>query len=160
MKSFGYIPNCDIAWSHDKSIHNFLRSLSTVFVFSWLLLLVIQTTLKSSLFQHGLLSHHWPQTPTWPQVDKVYLCINPVDLQVLVSVLSFIPCALVLFLLLFQGSKNPDRKYLMEISYLWLFVPRSLILCIISGYESLYLFPSAAGESFSDDGYVRQGSQE
>ena len=32
-------------------------------------------------------------------------------------------------------------------------VPRSLTLCIMSGCESLYLFPSASGGSFSDAGW-------
>ena len=40
---------------------------------------------------------------------------------------------------------------LMEISHLELCILRSLTLCIMSGCESLYLFPSAAGRSFSVD---------
>jgi hypothetical protein len=40
----------------------------------------------------------------------------------------------------------------MQMSYLELRVPRSGTLCILSGCESLHLFPSAAGGSFADAG--------
>jgi len=41
----------------------------------------------------------------------------------------------------------------METAHLGLNVLRSLILCISSGCGPWYLFPSAAGGCFSDDGY-------
>ena len=44
------------------------------------------------------------------------------------------------------------NEVLKEKGHLGLSIPRSLTLCILSGCGSLYLFPSAAGGSFSDDG--------
>lgn len=46
-----------------------------------------------------------------------------------------------------QGFLGLGEGGLMETSRLWLHVPRSLFLCIMSGCRSLYLFPFASGES-------------
>jgi hypothetical protein len=43
----------------------------------------------------------------------------------------------------------------METSNLGLSVPSSLPLCRLSGCGDQYLFPNAAGESFSDDGRAK-----
>ena len=79
------------------------------------------------------------------------------DLVVLVSLVSSIPsgsCALsVLFLPpVLQSFLSSDGRDLLETSYLELSVPRSLTLIVMPGCGSQYLFPSASGESFSDDG--------
>ena len=47
----------------------------------------------------------------------------------------------------------PLGKNLLETLHLGLDVPWSLTLCILSGCRILYLFPSTAEESFSDDGW-------
>lgn len=52
----------------------------------------------------------------------------------------------------------PSPEDLMKMSHSSLSVPRSLPLCILSGCGSLYLFPSTAGESVSDSGWVRNPS--
>lgn len=87
------------------------------------------------------------------------MCIDLVDSEIPLSFASFIPTGSCTFPApLLQGSLSPKGKDLMEIPYLWLNVPCSLILSIISGYESLYLFPSAVGESFSVDSCSSQDS--
>lgn len=50
---------------------------------------------------------------------------------------------------------NPERTGLVEVSHLGLSVPQSLILCIVFGYGSLYLFPFTIAESFLDNGRTR-----
>ena len=50
---------------------------------------------------------------------------------------------------------DPLVVYWMKTYHLRLGVPSSLTLCILSGSESLYLVPSTAGRSFSDDGWAR-----
>ena len=47
---------------------------------------------------------------------------------------------------------SPEGKGLEESCYLRLSVPRSVTICTFGGSGSLYLFPSTAGRSFSDDG--------
>ena len=51
---------------------------------------------------------------------------------------------------LLKGSPSPE-KYLMEASHLVFSVPESLTPCIMSSCVSMYLLPSGAGASFSDD---------
>lgn len=46
-----------------------------------------------------------------------------------------------------MGFPEPGRGDLMEIAHLGLSVPMFLPLCIMSGCEPLYLFPSATGEA-------------
>ena len=57
-----------------------------------------------------------------------------------------------------SGSLNTVERDLMETSHLGLSVLRYLTLCIMSGCGSLYLFPSAAGGSFSEDDWARHWS--
>jgi hypothetical protein len=79
--------------------------------------------------------------------------IYHVDLGALFSWCPPSPLTLILFLSPFLwGSTSPEGKNLMETSYLWPSVLRSLTLYIMSGCHSLYLFPSAAEGSFPDDG--------
>ena len=78
---------------------------------------------------------------------------DPVDLEGPGSLLPPFTLALITFLLpLLQTSLNPKEKDLMETFLLGLSVPWSLSLCIMSGCGCLYLFPSAAEGTFSDDG--------
>jgi hypothetical protein len=59
---------------------------------------------------------------------------------------------------LLQSFLNPEGSDLMETSHLGLTVPRSLTLWSLPSCGSLYLFPSAAGGGFSDDGWARHWS--
>lgn len=68
------------------------------------------------------------------------MCVDHVGLDNLVLLLSSIPLALVLSLPpILQGSLTPARRELMDPSHIELSVPRSLILCVVSGCGSLYL---------------------
>jgi hypothetical protein len=53
---------------------------------------------------------------------------------------------------LLQGSLNHEGRYLIESSHLGLSILWSLTLITMPNYRFLYLFQSAAGGSFSDDG--------
>jgi hypothetical protein len=58
-----------------------------------------------------------------------------------------------------QDSLISEGRDFMPTSYLGLSVPIFLTFCILSDYESLYLFPSTSGGSFSDgDGWTRHWS--
>ena len=89
-----------------------------------------------------------------PQFLESHMFVDHVHLEDLVF-LMYLP---ILGFIFFLPSLPPwgfselrvkgfDRKT----SFLDMNIPRSLTLCI-SGYRSLYLFPSAVGESFSGDG--------
>lgn len=81
------------------------------------------------------------------------MCLNPIDVGNLVFLVSSLPLVLTVFLLpLPQDSMIPEGKNLMETFCLELVVPKSLILCIMSSCEYVYLFPYASGRSSSDDG--------
>lgn len=69
-------------------------------------------------------------------------------LEGLYSFLSSIPShTLILFPTLLQISLIPEQRNLMVTSHLWWSISRSLILHIIFGYGSLYLFPCAQKEA-------------
>lgn len=55
---------------------------------------------------------------------------------------------------LLQGSLNSEQRNLMESPHLRLSILRSLTLCIWSHWRSLYLFLSAGGGRFYDDGWA------
>lgn len=87
-------------------------------------------------------------SPPW-----VHTCIDHADLEELVLLVpSVLSGSYTLLRPRPQGSLGPERRDLMETFYLELSIPRSLALCILSGCGSLYLFPSAARGSFSNDG--------
>ena len=72
------------------------------------------------------------------------MCVGLLHLKgliFLVSSISFVSYSLFHLLQCFLSSVGRD---LMETSHLGLSVPRSLTLCMLSGYCSLYLFLSAA----------------
>ena len=74
-----------------------------------------------------------------------------VDLKGLVFLVS--PLAPTLFIPpLPQCSLSSKGTDLMEEFHLWFNISRFLSLGILSACGSLYLFPSAVGGSFSDDG--------
>lgn len=61
--------------------------------------------------------------------------------------------ALILFLSLLRPNfLIPEGRDFMEISYLELGIPKSLLPCVLSGCGSMYLFSYAAGRDFSDVG--------
>ena len=69
-------------------------------------------------------------------------------LEGLYSFLSSIPShTLILFPTLLQISLSPEQRNLMVTSHLCWIISRSLILHIIFGYGSLYLFPHAQKEA-------------
>jgi hypothetical protein len=96
-----------------------------------------------------------------PQSLWVHTCIDPIHSQGFAFILPSIPsgCYTV------SGSSSAEfpeaREDLMETSHLGLCVSRSFRLYILSGYESLYLFPSApvpSGGRVSDDGWAKHWS--
>jgi hypothetical protein len=80
------------------------------------------------------------------------------DLQDLVFMVSSSPSSYSTTLPPLQGSLSPQGSDLIETSHLGLSVPRSFTFCVTSGCGSLHLFPSAAGGSFSEDGWARHWS--
>lgn len=90
---------------------------------------------------------------TLPQSSRVPMCFNHVDLGAHLPLVSFISYgSYTLFISLLQDSLSPEERKLMETFHLGLSVPRSLTLCVLSSYGSLYLFSSAAEGSVSDNG--------
>ena len=78
------------------------------------------------------------------------LCIQGLDPCRPGSLLAFRDC----LPLLSRGWLISEEKDLMEISNLWLSVPRSFIHCTLTRNGSLYLFLYPAGQHFSNDGWA------
>lgn len=57
-----------------------------------------------------------------------------------------------------QDSLSPEKRNLIVISLLRLCVTRSLTLCALSNFMSLYLFPSSVIRTISNDGYISHWS--
>ena len=80
------------------------------------------------------------------------MCINPVDLEDLDSLVSSSHLPLAFFLpSLVHGYLVHEERDLMETSHLSLNMLRSLIHCIMTDCGFLYLFSSVAGGSVSDN---------
>lgn len=95
------------------------------------------------------LIHNFMSYQAYKNKNKKYALIMLVQRASLAFLVQ--PLWLIFFLpSLPQGFLSSEGRNLMKTSHLGLSVLRSLTLSIMSGCRSMYLFPSAAGRSFSD----------
>lgn len=82
------------------------------------------------------------------------MSFDPVEVEGPAYLVFLSPVALTLFLSPSLGFLSSEGGDLMETSHVRVGVT-SLSVCTLSGCESLYWFPSAAGGSFSSDSQAR-----
>lgn len=113
-------------------------------------------SVSASSFSSRTLSGPEPYWPSGmlPQYLGMHTCIDIVDLEDLVLLLSSIPsvsCTLSSFSLP-QAFLSLEGQYFMKATHLALNNLRSLTVCLMPGCGCPYFLPSAAGRSYLDDG--------